>query len=116
MMDIEDCGMNAFFSPGVYDLRLKAADHYDNIIGDHDQNDSLSLCQHSCEDTFVGAEDKQSKLAWCNQGALFWQERLKFTIMVLELKKMNSKLKPLGLVSASRTGAIAMTRGAEIFS
>ena len=50
---------------------FKAADHYDNIIGDHDQNDSLSLCQHSCEDTFVGAEDKQSKLAWCNQGALF---------------------------------------------
>merc|ERR1711935_671497 len=66
---------------------FKAADHYDNIIGDHDQNDSLSLCQHSCEDTFVGAEDKgveggvefplhwslslqdkQSKLAWCNQG------------------------------------------------
>ena len=59
---------------------FKAADHYDNIIGDHDQNDSLSLCQHSCEDTFVGAEDKQSKLAWCNQGTLFWQEKLKFTI------------------------------------
>jgi len=25
-------------------------------------------------------------------------------------------LKPLGLVSASRTGAVAMTRGAEIFN
>jgi len=46
----------------------KSADHYDDIIGDHDKNDSLSLCQHSCEDSFVGADDKQLKLAWCHQG------------------------------------------------
>ena len=32
-----------------------------------------------------------------------------------EIDKMNKKLKSLGLVSTSRTGAIAMTRGAEIF-
>jgi len=28
---------------------------------------------------------------------------------------MIKKLKPLGLTSTSRTGAIAMTRGAEVF-
>merc|ERR1712156_408537 len=46
----------------------KAAEKYDDIEGDHDKNDSLSLCQHSCEDSFDGAEDKQLKLAWCHQG------------------------------------------------
>lgn len=46
----------------------KAAYHYDDIIDDHDKNDSLSLCQHSCEDSFVGADDKQLKLTWCHQG------------------------------------------------
>ena len=29
---------------------------------------------------------------------------------------MNKNLKPLGLISVSRTGAVAMTRGAEIFN
>jgi acetolactate synthase-1/3 small subunit len=29
---------------------------------------------------------------------------------------MSKNLKPLGLVSVSRTGAVAMTRGAEIFN
>jgi len=29
---------------------------------------------------------------------------------------MNKILKPLGLISVSRTGAVAMTRGAEIFN
>ena len=46
----------------------KAAEKYDDIEGDHDKNDSLSLCQHSCEDSFDGAKDKQLKLAWCHQG------------------------------------------------
>ena len=33
-----------------------------------------------------------------------------------DIDKMTKNLKPLGLVSASRTGAIAMTRGAEVFN
>ena len=41
---------------------------------------------------------------------------IQITALRREIDKMNKKLKPLGLVSASRTGAIAMTRGAEIFS
>lgn len=47
---------------------FKAADHYDDIIGDHDKNDSLFLCKHGCGDAYDGAEDKESKLTWCNQG------------------------------------------------
>ena len=33
-----------------------------------------------------------------------------------EIDVMNKKLKPLGLISTSRTGAVAMTRGAKIFN
>ncbi len=40
---------------------------------------------------------------------------IQVTALRREIDKMNMKLKSLGLVSTSRTGAIAMTRGAEIF-
>ena len=40
---------------------------------------------------------------------------IQITALRREIDKMNKKLKFLGLVSTSRTGAIAMTRGAEIF-
>ncbi len=40
---------------------------------------------------------------------------IQITALRKEIDKMNKKLKTLGLVSTSRTGAIAMTRGAEIF-
>ena len=40
---------------------------------------------------------------------------IQITALRREIDKMSKKLKPLGLTSASRTGAIAMTRGAEIF-
>ena len=33
-----------------------------------------------------------------------------------EIDKMSKNLKPLGLISVSRTGAVAMTRGAEVFN
>ena len=33
-----------------------------------------------------------------------------------KIDKMSKKLKPLGLISTSRTGAVAMTRGAKIFN
>ncbi len=41
---------------------------------------------------------------------------IQITALRREIDKMNSKLKSLGLISTSRTGAIAMTRGAEIFN
>ena len=40
---------------------------------------------------------------------------IQITALRREIDKMSKKLKPYGLTSTSRTGAIAMTRGAEIF-
>ena len=40
---------------------------------------------------------------------------IQITALRREIDIMSKKLKPLGLTSTSRTGAIAMTRGAEIF-
>ena len=40
---------------------------------------------------------------------------IQITALRREIDKMSKKLKPFGLTSTSRTGAIAMTRGAEIF-
>ena len=41
---------------------------------------------------------------------------IQVTALRREIDKTIKNLKPLGLVSASRTGAVAMTRGAEIFN
>ena len=41
---------------------------------------------------------------------------IQITALRREIDKMNKNLKSLGLVSVSRTGAVAMTRGAEIFN
>ena len=41
---------------------------------------------------------------------------IQITALRREIDKMNAKLKPLGRISTSRTGAIAMTRGAEVFN
>ena len=41
---------------------------------------------------------------------------IQITAIKREIDNVTKNLKPLGLVSASRTGAVAMTRGAEIFN
>ena len=41
---------------------------------------------------------------------------IQITALRREIDKMSKNLKSLGLVSVSRTGAVAMTRGAEIFN
>ena len=41
---------------------------------------------------------------------------IQITALRREIDKMSKNLKSLGLISASRTGAVAMTRGAEIFN
>ena len=41
---------------------------------------------------------------------------IQITTLRREIDSVIKNLKPLGLVSASRTGAVAMTRGAEIFN
>ena len=40
---------------------------------------------------------------------------IQITALRREIDKMNKKLTSQGLISTSRTGAIAMTRGSEIF-
>ena len=40
---------------------------------------------------------------------------IQITALRRDIDIMTKSLKPLGLVSASRTGAVAMTRGAEVF-
>ena len=40
---------------------------------------------------------------------------IQVTALRIEIDKLINNLKPLGLVSTSRTGAVAMTRGPEIF-
>ena len=40
---------------------------------------------------------------------------IQITALRREIDKMSKRLRPLGLTSTSRTGAIAMTRGAEVF-
>ena len=40
---------------------------------------------------------------------------IQITALRREIDKMSKKLKPLGLTSTTRTGAIAMTRGSEVF-
>ena len=41
---------------------------------------------------------------------------IQITALRREIDKMSKNLKPLGLISVSRTGAVAMTRGADIFN
>ena len=41
---------------------------------------------------------------------------IQITALRREIDKMSNELKKLGLISVSRTGAVAMTRGAEIFN
>ena len=41
---------------------------------------------------------------------------IQITALRREIDKMAKNLKSLGLISVSRTGAVAMTRGAEIFN
>ena len=40
----------------------------------------------------------------------------KLTALIRDIDKISKKLKPWGLISTSRTGAVAMTRGAKIFN
>ena len=41
---------------------------------------------------------------------------IQITALRREIDVMNKKLKPLGLISTSRTGSVAMTRGPKIFN
>jgi acetolactate synthase-1/3 small subunit len=63
--------------------------------------------------------DKAKKLCKQFNGLVLDKTKKSFVIQVTalrrEIDKLTLILKPLGLISVSRTGAVAMTRGKEIF-
>ena len=63
--------------------------------------------------------DKAKKLCKKHDGIILDKTKKSFVIQVTalrrEIDKLVATLKPLGLLSVSRTGAVAMTRGSEIF-
>jgi len=71
------------------------------IIGDKKK---IEKCLKACKTFNPVILDKTKKSAV-----------IQITALRREIDKMSKKLKSLGLISASRTGAIAMTRGAEVF-
>ena len=68
---------------------------------------------------------KKKKIEKCNKACKSFNpvilDKTKLSVVIQitalrrEIDKMSKKLKPFGLSSTSRTGAIAMTRGSEIF-
>ena len=65
----------------------------------------MEKCINACKkfDLVILDETKTSKV-------------IQITALRRDIDKISKKLKPLGLISASRTGAVAMTRGAQIFN
>ena len=65
----------------------------------------MEKCLSACKkfDLVILDETKTSKV-------------IQITALRREIDKISKKLKPWGLISASRTGAVAMTRGAKIFN
>ena len=63
--------------------------------------------------------DKAKKLCKKFNGLVLDKTKKSFVIQITalrrEIDKLTLTLKPLGLISVSRTGAVAMTRGEEIF-
>ena len=56
---------------------------------------------------------KKKKIEKCHKSSK--SVVIQITALRREIDKMSKKLKSLGLISTSRTGAIAMTRGADVF-
>ena len=91
-------------------------------VADFSRNDSKILFQELALFKIVSNSKKQEKVKKiCKKFNPVVLDRSKksFVIQVTalrrEIDKLIENLKPLGLVSTSRTGAVAMTRGPEIF-
>ena len=70
-----------------------------------EKKNNMEKCINACKkfNPIILDETKTSKV-------------IQVTALRREIDIMNKKLKPLGLVSTSRTGAVAMTRGSKIFN
>ena len=91
-------------------------------VADFSRNDPKILFQELALLKVVSTKKNQQKVKkLCKKYNPIILDRSKksFVIQVTalrrEIDKLIESLRPLGLVSASRTGAVAMTKGAEIF-
>ena len=92
-------------------------------VADFKREDKNVIFKEMALFKLVGSKDKKEKaLKACKKyNAIILDKTnksyvIQITALRREIDKMNSRLKPLGLISTSRTGAIAMTRGAEVFN
>ena len=91
-------------------------------VADFSRNDPKILFRELALFKITGTTkklDKAKKLCKRHNAIILDKTKKSFVIQVTalrrEIDKLTIALKPLGLISASRTGAIAMTKGKEIF-
>ena len=91
-------------------------------VADFSRNDPKILFKELALLKIVGASkklDKAKKLCKKHNAIILDKTKKSFVIQVTalrrEIDKLTLTLKPFGLKSVSRTGAVAMTRGEEIF-
>ena len=91
-------------------------------VADFSRNDPKILFRELALFKITGTTkklDKAKKLCKRHNAIILDKTKKSFVIKVTalrrEIDKLTIALKPLGLISASRTGAIAMTKGKEIF-
>ena len=92
-------------------------------VADFSRNDPKILFKELALLKVVGATkklDKAKKLCKKYDGLILDKTKKSFVIQVTALRREIDKLvvilKPLGLISVSRTGAVAMTKGDEVFT
>ena len=92
-------------------------------VADFSRNDPKILFKELALLKVVGATkklDKAKKLCKKHDGLVLDKTKKSFVIQVTALRREIDKLvvtlKPLGLISVSRTGAVAMTKGDEVFT
>ena len=92
-------------------------------VADFSRNDPKILFKELALLKVVGATkklDKAKKLCKKHDGLILDKTKKSFVIQVTalrrEIDKLVTTLKPLGLISVSRTGAVAMTKGDEVFT
>ena len=91
-------------------------------VADFSRNDPKILFKELALFKLVGTSkklDKAKKLCKKYNAVILDKTKKSFVIQITalrrEIDKLTVALKPLGLISVSRTGAVAMTRGKEIF-
>ena len=92
-------------------------------VADFSRNDPKILFKELALLKIVGSSkklDKAKKLCKKYNGIILDKTKKSFVIQVTalrrEIDKLVATLKPLGLISVSRTGAVAMTKGDEVFT